>query len=160
MSDAAKNEPMTRFLMYKIAIRCGEVELAAECLQMINFSSGKDSTLLCACVLDAQQVGAKTQTIAALQLVLDKYDYGAPSSVHLPSLLRITIRLTSTLLEEAKDGEGSEVNTEKLCKLLEGGKIYFQVRPYSVNPGGSCCLHAEDPTVRTKNRVSLDCSRA
>ena len=117
---------MTRFLMYKIAIRCGEVELAAECLQLISSSSEKDLTLLYACVLDAQQAGDKTQTLAALQLVLEKYGYGAHSSVHLPSLLRLTINLTITALEEAKEGQDLESNIEKICKLFEGGKTNFQ----------------------------------
>lgn len=125
MSDSAKNEPLTRFLMYKIAIRCGENELAAENLEIINSSTTKDPTLLYACCLDAQQSGNKLQTIATLQLVLEKYGYSAPSAIHLPSLIRTTIQLMVSLLSDAQNPVSSdekELIVEKLCKALEGGK--------------------------------------
>jgi hypothetical protein len=127
MSEAAKNEPLTRFLMYKIAIRCDEVEFASECLQIINSASPKDPTLLYACVLDAQQVGDKSQTLIALQLVLEKFGYGAPSTIHLPSLLRLTIGLTVTMIDKSKVTEGSieaDEAVEKLCRIFEGGKMF------------------------------------
>jgi hypothetical protein len=125
MSDSAKKEPMTRFLMYKIAIRCGETDLAAENLEIISSATTKDPTLLYACCLDAQQSGNKLQTIAALQLVLEKYGYSAPSTIHLPSLLRTTIKLMVTLPQEPQYSATSddvEVSVEKLCKAFEGGK--------------------------------------
>ncbi len=128
MSKGAQNEAMTRFLMYKIALRCGENELAAECLQFISSTTTKDSTLLYACCLDAQQSGNKNQTIAALQLVLEKYGYGAPSAVHLPSLLRTTIQLIVSLLDESRNSTTSdnmEVSVEKLCRTFEGGSNYL-----------------------------------
>jgi hypothetical protein len=127
MSEVAKNEPMTRFLMYKIAIRSDETEFAAECLQVISSSSLKDPTLIYGCVLDAQQIGDKSQTLAALQLVLEKFGYGAPSNIHLPSLLRLTIGLTVSLVD-SKSVEASfdvDETVEKLCRLFEGGKVFF-----------------------------------
>lgn len=126
MPETAKNEPMTRFLMYKIAIRCGETELAAECLQIINTSSAKDSTLLYACCLDAQQVGNKCQVLAVLQLVLEKHGYGAAPAIHLLSLLRLTIGLMVDLIGESCDSDASHdaSSVDKLCKIFEGGKIY------------------------------------
>ena len=124
MSGFAKNEPVTRFLMYKMAIRCEETGFAAECLQVISSSSPNDPNLLYACVLDAQQVGDKFQTLAALQIVLEKFDYGTPSSIHLPSLLRLTIGLTVAMINNSKAVEGSQeadAMVEKLCSLFEGG---------------------------------------
>lgn len=131
MSDSAKNEPMTRFLMYKVAIRSDDAELAAECLQVIS-SSSKDPTLLYACVLDSQQVGDRRSALAALQLVLEWQGTfegkgnGSSFAVHLPSLLRSTISLTSAVLDGSKEPEGSpevEANVEKLCKFFEGGML-------------------------------------
>jgi len=133
MSEATKNEAMTRFLMYKIAVRCEEIELAAECLQIISSSTTKDPTLLYACCLDAQQVGSKPQTLAALQLVLEKYSYTTPSKVHLPSLLRLTIQMMLGILEEPQKGghhEDIEATVEKLCKSFEAGE--FKIIPISL----------------------------
>jgi hypothetical protein len=61
---------------------------AAECLDYICRSSAKDATLLYACVMEAQSAGEKKQAINALERVLDKYDYSAPTGIHLPALLR------------------------------------------------------------------------
>jgi hypothetical protein len=68
---------------------CVLTEIAAvECLDLVCQQSTKDATLLYACVLDAQQCGDKRQAVVALQKVLEKYDYGAPTGVNLPALLR------------------------------------------------------------------------
>ena len=48
----------------------------------------KDATLLYACVLEAQQTGEQSYIVASLQRVLEKYNYNAPTEVHLPALLR------------------------------------------------------------------------
>ena len=129
MSEACKDEPMTRFLMYKVAIRADDADLAVDCLRVIS-SSSKDPTLLYACVLDGQQVGNRHFALAALQLVLEKqgtfenHGPGSTCAVHLPSLLRSTISLTSELLNGSKHPEGSpeaESNVDKLCRFFEGG---------------------------------------
>ncbi|KAE8452848.1 hypothetical protein EG329_013120 [Mollisiaceae sp. DMI_Dod_QoI] len=127
MPDSTRNEPMSRFLMYKIAVRGGDTDLAAECLQAINSAARvtQDLTLLYGCVLDAQQVGDKKQTLAGLQLVLEKSDYGVQTPVHLPSLLRLTISLMLALLEENPGYENSEAldTIDKLCKAFERGAV-------------------------------------
>lgn len=126
MSDVTKNEAMTRFLMYKVAIRCNETALAAECLRVVASPSTKDTNLLYACVLDAQQVGNRCQAVAALQLVLDKDPDTSGKTVHLPSLLRVTIKLTSSLLDNSEEADDSVNldNVEKLCRLFEASKIF------------------------------------
>lgn len=117
---------MTRFLMFKIAIRCKDIELASECLEKVSTVSTKDANLLYACVLDAQQVGNREQALRALQLVLEKHDYSAPNTIHLPSLLRVTIGLMVSQfdnIESKSNSEHSEGYEEKLCKLFEAGKL-------------------------------------
>jgi len=124
MSEMAKDEPMTRFLMYKVAMRSDELDFAADCLKVISSSATDDPTLLYACVLDAQHLGNKRQALLALQLVLEKQDYGAPSTINLPSLLRVTVQFSVSVLEEtmeAKDNHEVESIVERLCKLFEGG---------------------------------------
>lgn len=111
--------------MYKIALRAKEFELAAECLQIISTSSNNDPTLLYACCLDSMQVNNKSQTLTALQLVLEKSNYAPLAPVHLPSLLRVTIGITFSLLEESQNAGGdqdSEVLVGKLCTMFEAGK--------------------------------------
>jgi hypothetical protein len=126
MSDSACNEPMTRFLMYKISIRGGDTELAAECLQAIcsAATSTQDLTLLYACILDAQQLGNKTETLAGLQFVLENSQYSSQTAVHLPSLLRLTISLMVALLDEnSGHGDQSAMPTiDRLCAAFEKGK--------------------------------------
>lgn len=63
-------------------------DVAAECLNNICRSSAKDATLLYACVMEAQRAGNKRQAINALRNVLDKYQNGATTGIHLPALLR------------------------------------------------------------------------
>lgn len=122
MSDAAKEEPLTRFLIYKIAIRSGDVELAAECLEKVT-SCSEDPTLLFACVLDAQKAGNKNIVLDALWMVLDKCGYGAREDVYLPSIIRtIIILLVGVIESEGSPTNKTGENIEKLCKLFEGGK--------------------------------------
>ncbi len=64
---------------------------AAECLGGLSKKSIDDTNYLFACVLEAQQSGDKQQTIAALQKVLEKYEFEAPPDVSLPALLRYVI---------------------------------------------------------------------
>lgn len=126
MSESARNEPMTKFLMYKISIRGGDTELAAECLQAICSAtkSTQDLTLLYACVLDAQQLGNKTETLAGLQLVLENSQFNSQTAVHLPSLLRLTISLMAALLEEnpGHGDQSAKPTIDRLCAAFEKGK--------------------------------------
>ncbi|CAG8979159.1 hypothetical protein HYALB_00000293 [Hymenoscyphus albidus] len=130
MPEIAKNEPMTRFLMYKVAIQSNLSKVAAESLQVIYSASSTDPTLLYACCLYSMQGNNKVQTLAALQLVLEKHDYDLPTAVHLPSLIRVTIGITSKLLETSLQNGSNNAEVEelinKLCKLFEGAVTAVQ----------------------------------
>src|ERR1700748_2717286 len=91
LPESQRNVPETRYLMHKIAIRTGDSEFAAECLDIIAKQSGKDATRLYACVLDALQIANEHYAFLALQKVLDNYNHQAPRGVHLPALLRCMI---------------------------------------------------------------------
>lgn len=122
--------------MYKIAIRAGEAQLASKCLEVVHNASSEDPNLLYACVLDAQQVGDKDLALTALQLVLEKYQYNAPSAIHLPALLRCIIRLiTSQLESQSVSAPRCDVDAiiERLCKLFEVGKLSSRRRVVSPN---------------------------
>lgn len=125
MDEAIRNDPQTQFLMYKLAVRSGDVDAAQECLAKVYESSAEDANLLYACVLDAQEMGDKRLILDALQRVLQKCEYKAPATVHLPALLRLTIRLAANVLEESQDGTSNHDPislVEQLCQLFEGGK--------------------------------------
>jgi hypothetical protein len=62
--------------------------VAKESLEIVAQDSASNSTVLYACVLEAQQLGKKEHAIQALERVLDKQKYNAVSGVHLPALLR------------------------------------------------------------------------
>lgn len=128
MSKAAKNEPLTRYLMFKVALRGDDPELAAESLEKVYASSAKDATLLYACAMDAQQVGNKEQALAALQLVLQKHDYSVPDGVHLPALLRCTIRLMASQIEgeQVKSSKDMPKVSDHLCKIFEAAATQAQ----------------------------------
>lgn len=119
--ESALEDPHTQFLMFKIALRTDDHELAVQALDKVYAHAKKDATLLYACVLDAQQNGDKQITIKALQMVLEKYEYSAPDGVHMPALIRCTIRLLTSQLE-AKDVEDDKKPglVEELCRLLDG----------------------------------------
>jgi hypothetical protein len=118
MSETQRNTSQTRHLMYRVALQNGDSEFAAESLDIVCRSSGKDATLLYACVLEAQQASDKRQVLFALQKVLERYDYNAPKGVHLPALLRCTTRLLRT--EIAGQATPSDQAMDDLCKIFEG----------------------------------------
>ncbi|PQE09145.1 hypothetical protein CJF32_00010362 [Rutstroemia sp. NJR-2017a WRK4] len=159
MSGTAKEEPLTRFLMYKIAIRSEEVDFAAECLEKVAVSQGNDPTLLYACVLDAQQAGNRTYVLSALQLVLEKCGYNLQGNVHLPSLLRTTIVLLVGVIEGAKTKEEFAKHgelVERLCQLFEGGEYISSLflkdfRTVSICDG-TLTIEALQSTQKSSNR--------
>ncbi|KFY01778.1 hypothetical protein V490_00767 [Pseudogymnoascus sp. VKM F-3557] len=126
--ESSRDDPMTRLLMFKIAIRTNELELASECLKKVYEAATNDSTMLYACVLDAQQVGDKTLAIEGLQLVLQKYEYSAPSSANFPGLLRCMIRLILSKIESVESEKDIDVSSavDQLCKLFDGGSTQAQ----------------------------------
>lgn len=108
MSETARNEPLTRYLVYKIALRDQDQELAADCFEKIAKNSSQDPKLLYGCVLEAQQSGNRPEAIRALQAVLAKCSTGGLSDVHLPSLLRCTLRLQISELSVTPSSDAVE----------------------------------------------------
>ena len=115
MSAANQSDESTQYLLYKVALRCQDSEMAAECLNAICSSPTRDATLIYACVLEAQRVGDQAQIITILQLVLEQFNYAVPSGVHLPALLRCNARLLMRSIDTA-----TEDDISSLCKLFEG----------------------------------------
>lgn len=121
MSPSNKKDPSTMYLLYKVALRCYDTDLAVDCLDTICTASSKDATLLYACVLEAQQTGDHLQIISSMQRVLEKYNYNAPNEVHLPALLRCTARLLIRDLENPCSQVRDRIN--EICKLFEAAAV-------------------------------------
>lgn len=122
MSDNGKASPLTRFLMFKLALRTGDDIFAAENLDVICKASTEDVNLLYACVLEAQTLGDKRHAALALQKVLQQYDLTVPKGVNLPALLRCMVRLQ---ISEISEGEKpSDPAMEELCKVFEAAVVH------------------------------------
>ncbi|KAL8960327.1 MAG: hypothetical protein Q9193_002951 [Seirophora villosa] len=89
-----------------------------ECLDAIGKAAQKDSTLLYACVLEAQRNGNRHQVIHALSRVHKRSTFGTTPGLHLPTLLRLIARL---LVEELDNQQPQDQNCiDELCKVLDG----------------------------------------
>ncbi|KAL8927160.1 MAG: hypothetical protein Q9172_001484 [Xanthocarpia lactea] len=140
MSESTERDPSTQYLLYKVALKCRDTDLgrplldqqpgslvayretdivrAAECLSSISREPGKDSTLLYACVLEAQKNGDRLQVIRALSQVLDNTTYQVAPGLQLPALLRLLARM---LIQELENGQSQDRHCMvELCKVFEG----------------------------------------
>ena len=117
MPEATRAAPRTRYLMYKHAIRSNDLELAAECLEIVSRSTKKDAMLLYACVLEAQQSGNRKQGILALQRTIASFGHTHPNGVSLLALLRCTARLIVTELTSISSFDDALVSD--LCDIFE-----------------------------------------
>ncbi|TEA13067.1 Zinc cluster transcription factor acuM [Colletotrichum sidae] len=112
MSEDARREPMTRYLMYKTALRCQDHQLAAECLEKVGDSADQDPNYLYACVLEAQKCGDRICAMQAMKQLVTRHVFNEASPIHLPALLRCNIRLAIVVSE-------SETNPTVLKATVE-----------------------------------------
>jgi hypothetical protein len=116
---------MTMYLAYKLALRNGEEELAARCLESISASSSTDLSFLYACCMEAQECGNKICALQALRQLSEKHQFSQPGPVHFPALLRVMIRLQVSILNEEGLSETDRGYTiQDLCETFEGGKLH------------------------------------
>lgn len=113
MSEATRDEPMTKYLVYKLAIKLDDLDMAAECLRCIAMSAGKRE-LLYACVLHARHVKQRMFVAQALKKLADLINRsnsdglgegaaGHPP-VHTPALFRCTILMLRDIVDGACSG--------------------------------------------------------
>lgn len=124
MPETGKTTAITKYILYKVALRIEDADLAAEALDGVLKTSSKDAKFLYACALEAQQHGNKRQAIAVLQKVLEHCKYSPPEGTYLPALLRSIAKVITMEMECG--------NTEKqpalldLCKIFEGAMAQAQ----------------------------------
>ena len=118
MPESGKAAPITKYIMYKVALRSGDAELASDSLDGVLKATSTDPTFLYACTLEAQQAGDTKQAIVTLQKVLECYDQDAPKGIYLPALLRATVNL---LVREMERDTAPDPNASiEVCKIFEG----------------------------------------
>lgn len=119
LDESARNEPMTRYLMYRVALQTADTELAAECLAAIARAPSKDPKLLYAYMLAAQRAGDRMRAYQAMKVLVERDD---SDQVHRPALLRSTIRCISGILD-TKDGTSAHDAdlVEDICRSFETG---------------------------------------
>ncbi|KAH7320882.1 meiosis protein SPO22/ZIP4 like-domain-containing protein [Stachybotrys elegans] len=119
MPPAARDQILTRYLMFKVSLQNWDTQLGSECIEFFSNSDCAESqNILYACIREAQQAGHKICTLAALRAVIDGWDSGQGSTSNLPSLIRCAIRLTHLLREQSEDGDSAAVAKPELVSDL------------------------------------------
>ncbi|QBZ60950.1 hypothetical protein PoMZ_07895 [Pyricularia oryzae] len=99
MSENSQTDKKTSYIMFKVAIRNSDPELAVQCLEIMSNASDSEE-LIYACVLDAQKSGNNAYVIEALRKLIQVRKIRPNGPVHLPALLRCTIRFLQKLMDD------------------------------------------------------------
>lgn len=97
-------------------------ELAINCLEIIAQHPDSDHRLLYTCALDAQEIGNRRIALRSLQYILGLAENSSEVAAKVPVILRSTIRLTMTEIENTRDARS---HVENLCSLYERGILDF-----------------------------------
>lgn len=124
MPGSARNETMTRYLVYKVALQSGDHDLAADCLERIGAGAAQDPNYLYACVLDAQRARDKICAGQAMKQLLERHEFNEDSPIHLPALLRSNIRIAVAAVEGEKSSARNAC-IEDVAGLFEQGMHFF-----------------------------------
>lgn len=128
MPEGPQDDILTRYLMFKVSLLCWDHELGSQCIKHLSGSTDKTRhrDILYACVREAQQVGDKLCTLAALKAVADSWTAGSVSPSNVPSILRCTIRLIHMVEEEGAREDHVEQSdfVEDICEIFGKGVLH------------------------------------
>ena len=111
---------MTSYLAFKVALRVEDPALAERCLNTLS-QAPDHIDYLGACIAESQKDGNIVCAIAALRKLQEKYEYTqSPNPIHLPALLRCTIRLLNMMLERP-GGDKKDEYVHELCREFDAG---------------------------------------
>lgn len=131
MPEPSRDEPMTKYFLFKLSIKADDLEMATECLRGITISADK-MKLLHACVLHARHEKAPRFMVQAMKRLADAINHDSPNQVHAPALFRCTILMLRDILDggnnDADNSVGGESKkmqqvTQDLADVFEGGKL-------------------------------------
>lgn len=115
MPKDAREESLSQFLAFRLALQSQDEDLATECLRNVARHATKDPTHLYACVIEAQRSPMRHMAVMALQAVLGQ----RPPGIHLPCLLRCTVRLLIAELDAAANDRALNQVTSEVLQIFE-----------------------------------------
>lgn len=130
LPPVVQDDPMTRYLMFKMSLACSDCELGADCIQHLSrCSDDRSQDILYACIRDAQQAGDIFCALAAVQAVGARCDSGKSPGIHFPSILRCTVRLMHMIENKSGRQISSDRSfVEDTCRVFEQGSFYVSLR--------------------------------
>lgn len=122
MNDSTKQEPMTVYLAFKLALLKGDHEMAGKSLEQIGTMPADQPEYLYACCMEAQRADDKLCAFKGLQILVQRYPDVKSKTVHLPALLRSAIRLGHQLSTEDETPEATRhALNEEIYGIFQGG---------------------------------------
>ncbi|TLD33674.1 hypothetical protein PspLS_00923 [Pyricularia sp. CBS 133598] len=119
MSENSQTDKKTSYVMFKVAIRNSDLDLAVQCLDIMS-SAGDSEDMIYACVLDAQKSADKAYVIEALRKLVQVRKIRPNGPVHLPALLRCTIRFLQKLMDSnGSPADSTEATVDHLVTMFE-----------------------------------------
>lgn len=115
MPKDAREETLTQFLAFRLALISQDEDLAADCLRNVARHACKDPTHLYACVIEAQQSPMRHMAVMALQAVLSQ----RPAGINLACLLRCTVRLLIAELDVAANARRLNEVAGEVLQIFE-----------------------------------------
>lgn len=119
MSTVAQDEPLTRYLVFKLCLITSDQQLALECLNLISKNT-QAPDLLYACAMQAQAHADKVMACHTMLALIDNLD--ATDKACSPALLRSALRLLGQQLKEHQDSEKKDEITTQVCAVLNRGR--------------------------------------
>ncbi|KAM0422754.1 hypothetical protein ACHAPD_001217 [Fusarium lateritium] len=132
MPTSIQDEPLTRYLMFKVALMSWNYETGHQCIEVLSKMPDKSQCqdIIYACVRDAQNAGDRLMTLETLKAAVETFDMEGSSTANLPSIFRCTIRLIH-LIDTPQDEhmDGVPELTEDTCCMFERAAEHAKLGP-------------------------------
>ncbi|KAL1892941.1 sporulation-specific protein 22 [Ceratocystis pirilliformis] len=134
LPESTQKEQATAFLMFKVATRSKDSDFAAACLRNITHATKASKDILYACVIDSQYAGNLDTAIIAMKNLMEVTEAVPDSNMHVPSLMRCTIRLLYQKLDRGVMNELEDIATD-LCNVFEAALRAIEKLPKNAKGG-------------------------
>ncbi|CAF3467386.1 unnamed protein product [Fusarium graminearum] len=132
MPKDIQDEPLTRYLMFKVALMSWNHELGRQCIEYLGKMPDKSQCrdIIYACVRDAQNAGDRMMTLETLKAATETFDMEGASTSNLPSLFRCAIRLVHLIeTPQDEDADGVPELAEDTCCMFERAAEHAKLDP-------------------------------